>query len=58
MNLYYSLILFFDYACAGEVGDFEAGTLVFVESTLKYHPCIVGKLTAYLESGTGTVSGG
>jgi len=40
------------------VGGFEAEALAFVESTLKYHPCIVRKLTAYLESGAGTVSGG
>tara|TARA_B100002052_G_scaffold6323_1_gene5414 strand:+ start:74 stop:196 length:123 start_codon:yes stop_codon:yes gene_type:complete len=40
------------------VGDFEAGTQVLVESSLKYHPCIIGSLTVYLESGIGTVSGG
>jgi hypothetical protein len=27
------------------VGDFEAGTLVSVESTLKYHPDLLGILT-------------
>ena len=27
------------------MGGFEAGTLVFVEPTLKYHPCVVGILT-------------
>ena len=27
------------------MGDFEALTLVSVESSLKYHPCIVGNLT-------------
>ena len=27
------------------MGDFEAGTLVLVESSLKYHPCIVRYLT-------------
>ena len=28
------------------MGDFEAGTLVSVESTLKYHPCYLRNLTA------------
>ena len=27
------------------MGDFEAGTLVSVESLLKYHPCFIGHLT-------------
>ncbi len=27
------------------MGDFEAGTLVSVESTLKYHPDLLGMLT-------------
>ena len=38
MNLYYSFTLDFDFICVGQVGDFEAVTLVIVESTLKYHP--------------------
>ena len=29
-----------------------------MEPTLKYHPCIVGFLTARLEAGGGTLSGG
>ena len=35
------------------MGDFEAGTLVFVESSLKYHPYILGILTVirYPDSG-------
>ena len=28
------------------MGDFEAATLVVVESTLKYHPCYLRNLTA------------
>ena len=58
MNLYYSLILSFDSIRVGQVGDFEAATPVVVESSLKYHPCIIESLTVYLESGIGTVSGG
>ena len=27
------------------MGDFEALMLIRVESTLKYHPCIIGSLT-------------
>ena len=40
------------------MGGFEAGTLVFVEPILKYHPGFVGSLTKRRESGLGTVSGG
>ena len=40
------------------MGDFEAGTLVSVESTLKYHPWFVRALTSFRESGRGTVLGG
>jgi len=40
------------------VGDFDAGTPVFVESSLKYHPYTIENLTMHLESGVGTVSGG
>ena len=40
------------------MGDFEAGALALVESSLKYHSCIIESLTVYLESGIGTVSGG
>ena len=36
-DLYYNLVLVFAVACAGEVGDCEAVTLVMVESLLKYH---------------------
>ena len=28
------------------MGDFEVGTLVSMESTLKYHPCYLKNLTA------------
>jgi Family of unknown function (DUF6467) len=35
------------------VGDFEAGTLVLVESTLKYHPDVVGVLTSARDPGQG-----
>ncbi len=40
------------------MGDFEAETLVFVESTLKYHPCCVEALSRFRESGSVTVLGG
>ena len=40
------------------MGDFEAGTLVLVESTLKYHPYCIELLTDTLKSGIGTLSGG
>ena len=39
------------------MGDFEAGALASVESTLKYHPCWMSALTASHESGRRTVSG-
>ncbi len=45
MNLYYSLTVIFDLGCVGAVGGFEAGTLVSVEPTLKYHPDCFGNLT-------------
>ena len=34
------------------------GALALMESTLEYHPWYVEILTMYLESGTGTLSGG
>ncbi len=40
------------------MGGFEAGTLVLVEPTLKYHPGVVEVLTLVRESGSGTVHGG
>ena len=40
------------------MGDFEAGTLVSVESSLKYHPDLFEVLTLIRESGSGTVHGG
>ena len=40
------------------MGGFEAGTLVLVEPTLKYHPGVVEVLTQARESGSGTVHGG
>ena len=45
MHLYYRFALDFDLTCVGEVGDFEAETPVFVESSLKYHPCKIEVLT-------------
>ena len=53
MNLYYSLILAFDSVCVGQVGDFVALKLIGVESSLKYHPCIIESLTVirYPDSG-------
>ena len=39
------------------MGDYEAGTLVSVESTLGYHPLIIGCLTCGCAS-RGTVSDG
>ncbi len=39
------------------MGDCEAGTLVSVESTLKYHPDLFEVLTLVRESGSGTVHG-
>ena len=40
------------------MGGFEAGTLVFVEPTLKYHLRVAGVLTRFRESGLGTVCDG
>ncbi len=40
------------------MGGFEAVTPVVVEPSLEYHPIIAEILTRYLESGTGTLSGG
>ena len=45
MHLYYRFTLDFDLICVGLVGDFEAETLVSVESSLKYHPCKIEVLT-------------
>ena len=39
------------------MGDFEAGTPVSVESSLKYHPELFDVLTTADESGSGTVHG-
>ena len=35
------------------MGDFEAGALALVESTLKYHPSLVGTLTQARDPGRG-----
>ena len=40
------------------MGDVEAGTLVSVESTLRYHPCYIGFLTHFVKRRRRTVSGG
>jgi hypothetical protein len=40
------------------VGDFEAGTLVSAESSLKYHPYCIGILTCSCRSRARTLSGG
>ena len=40
------------------MGDKEASTLVFVESTLGYHPDSTGVLTGRHESGDWTLLGG
>ena len=40
------------------MGDVEAGTLVFVESLLKYHPFSIEILTQIRETGSGTLLGG
>ena len=40
------------------MGDFEAGALASVESSVKYHPFYIEALTLRLESGEGTVVGG
>jgi len=40
------------------VGDWEAGSLDSVESTLGYHPLSIGVLTLSRRTGLGTVSGG
>src|SRR4051794_25123832 len=45
-DLYYSLVLVLGSACVGQVGDCEAATPVFVESTLKYHSGRTGCLTS------------
>ena len=63
MNLHYSLTLESGAGCGGEAGDFEAGSLGIVESTLKYRPfcirfltlqsrghCLVGSLTGVVAS--------
>ena len=58
MNLYCRLILGCDMFCVGSVGGVEAGTLVSVEPTLKYHPELALILTLTRESGQRTVSVG
>ena len=40
------------------MGDYEAGTLVFVESLLRYHPCNIGFLTLPFQRMARTLSGG
>src|SRR2546427_7048430 len=40
------------------LGDFEAGALALVESSLKYQPGLFAVLTLARESGPGTVHGG
>ena len=45
-DLYYSLVLVVDSICVGLGGGCEAGTPVFVESTLKYHSGRSGCLTS------------
>ncbi len=40
------------------MGDNEAGTQVFVESMVKYHPFYISYLTVIVESGYRTMSGG
>ena len=40
------------------VGDFEDGTLVSLESSVKYHSAYKSILTVSLESGRRTLSGG
>ena len=66
MTLYCSFTLDFEPICVGEVGGFEAWTLVCVEPTLKSHPglfevltlarypgwgqCMVGSLTGAVSS--------
>ena len=40
------------------MGGFEAVTPVAVEPSVEYHPLFAEILTRYLESGTGTLSGG
>ena len=40
------------------MGDCEAGTLVLVESSLKYHPYFIVLLTCLCESRARTLSGG
>ena len=40
------------------MGDNEAGTLVLVESTVKYHPLYIDYLTVLVETWDRTMSGG
>ena len=40
------------------MGDYEVRTSVLMESTLEYHPCVIGFLTCSHESGWGTLLGG
>ena len=35
------------------MGDFEAGALASVESSVKYHPCVTSALTAFHDLGAG-----
>ena len=53
MNLYCSLTLNFDLTCVGEGGGVDAGTLVPVEPSLKYHPGNVEVLTLSRDPGRG-----
>ena len=45
MKLYYRLILCCSVICSEYVGDFEAQTLVCVESSLRYHTDYIATLT-------------
>ena len=58
MELYSNLSLGAGAACVGEVGADEAGTLVLVEATVKYHPGGACVLTTRGGSRGGTAAGG
>ena len=53
VELYCKLILNFGNKCTGYVGDCEARTSVFVESTLGYHTFVAEVLTMCAKRGIG-----
>ena len=58
MHLYCNFAWDCEPICVEQLGDFEAGALALVESSLKYQPGLFAVLTLARESGSGTVHGG